>query len=235
MQFTPYFSRLRKKADEIQSFADRNDMKKFFDALKTIYGPQSSGTTLLLSADGTSLLTDKEAILKRWAEHFDGVLKRPSSINDEAINRLPQVECNPLLDELQTVSETVKAIKLLSSGKAPGSDAIPAEIYKAGGPPAAEKLTELFHIMWRKEAIPQKFKDATIIHLFKRKGNPQVCDNHRGISLLSIAGKILARVLLNRLNEHLERSGLLLESQCGFRKNRGTMDMIFTARQLKEK
>ena len=206
-------------------------MKKFFDALKIVYGPQSSGTTPLLSADGTSLLTDKEAILKRWAEHFDGVLNRPSSIND----RLPQVECNPLLDELLTVSETVKAIKLLSSGKTPGSDAIPAEIYKAGGPPVAEKLTELFHIMWRKEAIPQEFKDATIIHLFKRKGNPQVCDNHRGISLLSIAGKILARVLLNRLNEHLERPGLLLESQCGFRKNRGTIDMIFTARQLQEK
>ena len=164
------------------------------------------------------LHTDKEAILERWAEHFDGVLNRPSSINDEAINRLPQVECNPLLDELPTVSETVKAIKLLSSGKAPGSDAIPAEIYKAGGLPVAEKLTELFHIMWRKEAIPQDFKDATIIHLFKRKRNPQVCDNHRGISLLSIAGKILARVLLNQLNEHLERSGLLPESQCGFRK-----------------
>ena len=52
---------------------------------------------------------------------------------------------------------------------------------------------------------------------------------------MSIAGKILARVLLNRLNEHLERSELLPESQCGFRKNRGTVDMIFTARQLQEK
>ena len=155
------------------------------------YGPQSSGTTPLLSADRTSLLTHKEAILKRWAEHFDGVLNRPSSINDEAINRLPQVECSPLLDELPTVSETVKAIKFLSSGKAPGSDAIPAEIYKAGGPLVAEKLTGLFYIMWRKEAIPQEFNDATIIHLFKWKGNPQVCDNHRSISLLSIAGKIL--------------------------------------------
>ena len=112
------------------------------DALKTVYGPQSSGTTPLLSADRTSLLTDKEAILERWTEHFDGVLNRPSSINDEAINRLPQVECNPLLDELPTVSETVKAIQLLSSGKAPGSDAIPAEIYKAGGTPVAEKLTD---------------------------------------------------------------------------------------------
>ena len=153
--------------------------------------------------------------MKRWAEHFNGVLNRPLSINDEAINRLPQVECNPLLDELPTVSETVKAKKILSSGKAPGSDAIPAEIYKAGGPPVAEKLTELFHIRWRKEAIPQEFKDATIIHLFKRKGNPQISDNHRGISLLSFAEKILARVLLNRLNEHLELSVLLPESQCG--------------------
>ena len=62
-----------------------------------------------------------------------------------------------------------------------------------------------------------------------------VCDNYRGIPLLSIAGKILARVLLNRLNEYLEQSGLLSESQCGFRKNRGTIDMIFTARQLQEK
>ena len=179
---------LSSKADEIQFFADRKYMKKFFDALRTVYGPQSSGTTPLLSADGTSLLTDKEVILKRLTEHFDSVLNRPSSINDDAINRLPQVECNLLLGEFPTVSETVKAIKILSSGKAPGSDAIPAEIYKAGGTPVAKKMTELFHIMWRKEAIPQEFKDASIIHLFKRKGNPQLCDNHCGISVLSIAG-----------------------------------------------
>ena len=37
---------LSSKADEIQSFADRKDMKKFFDALKTVYGLQSSGTPL---------------------------------------------------------------------------------------------------------------------------------------------------------------------------------------------
>ena len=52
---------------------------------------------------------------------------------------------------------------------------------------------------------------------------------------MSVTGKILATVLLNRLNEHLEQSGLLPESQCGFRKDRGTTDMIFTARQLQEK
>ena len=150
-------------------------------------------------------------ILKRWAEHFDGVLNRPSSINDETLNKLPQVECNPLLDELPTVSETVKAIKLLSSGKAPGSDAKPAEIDKAGGPPVAEKLTELCHIMWRKEAIPQNSRMQELrIHLFKSKGNPRLWQSSRHL-FISIAGKFLARVLLNRLNEHLEQSWLLPE------------------------
>ena len=161
-------------------------MNKFHDALKTIYGPKGSGATPLLSADGTALLTDKDAILKKWTEHFNSVLNRPSSVNDNAINRLPQIECNVLLDEFPTVTETRKAIQHLSSGKAPGTD---AEVYKAGGLPMAEKLTELFQCMWTKEAIPQDYKDASILHLYKRKGNPQVCDNHRGISLLSIVGR----------------------------------------------
>ena len=40
---------------------------------------------------------------------------------------------------------------------------------------------------------------------------------------------------MNHLNAHLDQAGLIPESQCGFRKDRGTIDMIFTARQLQEK
>ena len=161
---------LSKKAEEIQSFADRKDMKKFHNALKTIYDRKTSGATPLFSADGSTLLTDKDAILKRWAEHFNRVLNRPSSVNGNAISRLSQIECNVPLDEFSTVKETRKAIHLLSSGKASDADAITAEVYKADGLPIAE----LFQCMWRNEAIPQDFKVASIIHLYKRKGNPQV-------------------------------------------------------------
>ena len=115
---------LSKNAEEIQSFAYRKDMNKFHDALKTIYGPKCSGAIPLLGADGSTVLTDKDAILKRWAEHFNSVLNRPSSVNDNAINRLPHIECNVMLDEFPAVTETRKAIQHLSSGKAPGSDAI---------------------------------------------------------------------------------------------------------------
>ena len=120
-----------------------------------MYGPNSSVTTQLLNEDGSTLLTDKDAILKRWAEHYNSLLNRPSTINDNAINRLLQAECNVLLDEFPIITETTKAIKLLPSDKAPGSDAISAEIYKAGGQPMAGELTELFHCNWRKKVIPQ--------------------------------------------------------------------------------
>jgi len=60
-----------------------------------------------------------------------------------------------------------------------------------------------------------------------------VCD-HRGISLLLIPGKILSRVILNRLTKHV-CDNILPDGQCGFRAGRSTMYMIFTARQLQEK
>ena len=201
------------------------------DALKTVDGPKSSGATPLLNADGSILLTDKDVILESLVEHLNGVLNRPSTINDTTTNRLSQKECNVLNDEFPTVTKTRKANQHLSSGKAPYADAIPAESYKAEGLPMAE----MCHCMWRKEGIPQEFKDASIIRLYKRKVNPQVCDNHRGISVLSTAGKIQTQILLNRLNMHLDQAGLIPESQCGFRKDRGTKDIIFTARKHQEK
>ena len=183
--------------------------------------------------NGTTLITDKPAILNRWAEHISAVLDRPGDINAEAIARLPQVETDTDLDRPLSEEKVKKAMKQLSSGKAPGADAIPAEVYRHGGDTLLQKLTDLFHRMWDEEVIPQQLKDVFIICLYKN-GNRQLCDNYRGISLLAIAGKILATVLLNRLIVHLE-PGLLPESQSGFRGGRGTFDMIFAASQLQEK
>ncbi|VDL94827.1 unnamed protein product [Schistocephalus solidus] len=108
------------------------------------------------------------------------------------------------LDLPPSLPETIRAVQQISSGKALGSDAIPPEVYKHGGPRLMAEFTTHFQEMWRQGQVPQDFKDATIVHLYKRKGNLQLCDNHRGISLLKIAGKIFARILINRLNEHIE-------------------------------
>ena len=221
------------KAKALQDAADRHDLKSFYENLNGVYGPPSNTASPILSANGT-LLTEKGTIVKRWAEHFSEVLNRHPNINTAEIKNLPQ---QPILLELLldiSLSEIKDAIKKLSNGKAPGDDGIPAELFKSGSPFMIRKLHKILNLIWKKGSVPQQFKDASIIHLYKQKGNKRVCDNHRGISLLSVAGKILARVILNRLNKHLSEL-VLPETQCGFRSGRGTIDMVFSLRQLQEK
>ena len=76
-------------------------------------------------------------------------------------------------------------------------------------------------------------RDAKIITLYKNKGERSDCNNYRGISLLSIVGKVYARVVLIRLQKLADR--VYPESQCGFRAKRSTIDMVFSIRQLQEK
>ena len=76
-------------------------------------------------------------------------------------------------------------------------------------------------------------RGAKIVTLYKNKGDRSDCNSYRGISLLSIVGKVFVRVILARLQVLAAR--VYPESQCGFRAGRSTIDMIFSVRQLQEK
>ena len=187
-----------------------------------------------MSADGTTRITDRSEILKIWAEHFNDVLNRPSTISLAAFDEVKQ---HPIIHEIEVrpnISETTQAIKKLTSGKAAGSDAIAADIYKHGGINLTKRLVQLFTIIWDSKSVPQDFKDASLVHIYKQKGDRAICNNHRDISLIFIAGKILARIKLNLLAQHIA-DNVLPESQCGFRAGCGTTDMIFAMRQIQEK
>ena len=97
-----------------------------------------------------------------------------------------------------------------------------------------DKLQDLFTNCWEKGTLMQDLRDAVIISLYKNKGEKSDCSNYRDITLLSIAGKILARVLPNRLIPTKAQENMP-ESQCWFRSNRGTVDRIFMLRQIQEK
>ena len=77
-------------------------------------------------------------------------------------------------------------------------------------------------------------RDSEILTLYKNKGERNDCNNYRGISLLSIVGKVFALVILMRLQKLAERI-FYPDSQCGFRAGRSTINMIFSLRQLQEK
>lgn len=96
------------------------------------------------------------------------------------------------------------------------------------------QLTGLFTKIWNEGKVPKVYKNAFIVYVYKRKGDRSCGDNHRGITLLSFAGKALARVLLNRLLDHVLLTDVLPESQCGFQAGRGTTYVIFALRQIQE-
>jgi len=100
------------------------------------------------------------------------------------------------LDEPLKIEEPNIAIERVKCGKAAGPDGIPPEIWKYGGQTLQNQLYELFYNIWTTTAeVPQDFKDATIVTIYKRKGDCSECENHLGISLISIAGKIFAKIL----------------------------------------
>ena len=88
-------------------------------------------------------------------------------------------------------------------------------------------------IVWVEEMMPDDFRYALIVSPNRKKGSKSDCGNYRGIYLLSVAGKIFARVILNIFITVSEQ--ILSEAQCGFRPGRSTVDLIFNVRQLQEK
>ncbi|KAL0156964.1 hypothetical protein M9458_048210 [Cirrhinus mrigala] len=239
-------SRLQRKLREIQNewwnrlaqrtqlCADNGDYKGFYEALKAGYGPRHMVQSPMRSANGKKLHTDNTLILNRWSEHFRDLFSAERTVQEAAILQIPHLPVKVKLDEPPTIAETLKAIQQLKSGKAAGIDGIPPEIWKYGGPALHSKLHDLFVCCWEQGTLPKDFCDAVIVTLYKNKGEKSDCSNYRGITLLSIAGKILTRLLLNWLVPAIAED-LLPESQCSFRANRSTTDMVFVLRQLQEK
>ena len=98
------------------------------DLMKAVHGPVRKVSPAIKSKDGV-LLTDPSQVGERWSEHFQGVLNQDSVFDESLLEDLPQWTVNPSLDDLPTLTEVEDCIKQLSSGKAPGEDGIPPDIY----------------------------------------------------------------------------------------------------------
>jgi len=116
--------------------------------------------------------------------------------------------------------------------KSPGIDQIPAELIKAGGRIIYLEIHKLIISIWKKEKLPEEWKESVIVNIHK-KGDKTDCNYYRGISLLPTTYKILSNFLLSRLTPYAKE--IIGDHQCGFRRNRATIDRIFCIRQILEK
>ncbi len=58
------------------------------------------------------------------------------------------------------------------------------------------------------------------------------CNNWRGITLLSVPGKIFTKILMNRIKDEIDQK--LRKEQAGFRAGRSCTDQIFILRNIIE-
>ena len=102
----------------------------------------------------------------------------------------------------------------MKKGKGAGPDGVPAEVDKAAGPALIEKQHVLFTQIWDEKVIPSDLGDALLVSILKKVDKTNF-GNYLGISLLSLAGKIIARVHACCISPIAEKG--LPESQGGFR------------------
>jgi hypothetical protein len=128
----------------------------------------------------------------------------------------------PLVPEPSLVKVEI-AFGKLKSYKFPDTYQILAKLIKAGGETLCSEIHSLTCSVWNKEELRQQWKESLIVPIY-RKGYKTDCNNYGGISLLSIAFKILSNILLVRLTQYVNE--VIGDHQCGFCHNRSTADQI---------
>ena len=109
---------------------------------------------------------------------------------------------------------------------APGEDGVKvADV--VGDDVLRDLLVQLVRKCWETNEVPSAFQRAIIVALPKKPGATAWTD-HRGITLLAVGGKTLARVIFNRA-----RSAPVSDTQNGFRQYYSTTDAVFTLTNLK--
>ena len=207
-----------------ENAGERGDTFEVYKNLKKLGGRG------LTKAAATTNLTKEE-----FKEHFQKVSKdrfenTPEEIDAivEEIEDISQTDeakyWKEQLDEVPEKEEIVQQLKKMKDS-APGEDGVRLSYITKGGPEILEELIKLIQFMFCNPADKWEgtLKIGLVIPLFK-KGDINNPGNFRGICLLSIASRILARILANRLRIWVEKMNLLDDNQSGFRKDRSTAD-----------
>ena len=162
-----------------------------------------------------------------WENHFASLLGKAPSPSNRPIHTVIEEEL-PINTEDFTPPELEICIKDLKNNKATGLDDIPGEVWKAHI--LDQELLDFCNRTLSGDK-PTIWSTSGIIPIPK-KGDLSNPTNYRGISLTPIAAKIYNKLILNRLQPHIDP--LLRPNQNGFRKGRGTISQILTIRRIIE-
>ncbi|PKU40459.1 rna-directed dna polymerase from mobile element jockey- hypothetical protein [Limosa lapponica baueri] len=100
-----------------------------------------------------------------------------------------------------------------------GSDGIHLRVLRKLAEVIAGLLSIIFERSWRTGKVPEDWRKANVIPVFK-KGKKKDPGNYRPVSLTSIPGKVMERLILGAILEHMEEKKAIRSSQHGFTKGK---------------
>ena len=166
---------------------------------------------------------------EQWKSYFVSLLGQPPSVPETDFIVSPIVDHPlPIKQGHFTQEELLNAIKHTKRGGAVGVDCIPLEIWE--DPTFLNYLLDLCNIGLTEHVKPNQWSKSAIKPIPK-KANADL-KQHRGISLNTIAAKLYNKMILNRIQPHIDP--ILSWSQAGFRKSRSTLSNILALRRIIE-
>jgi len=114
----------------------------------------------------------------------------------------------------------------IKAGKTPRVCSIYPEYIQHGGSDTLRKLHKIVTQVWKEEVVPEEWHQGIIIPLYKGEGSKSECSNYRGITLLSVPGKVFAHIILARIKPTLLSHRRPQQSR--FTPGRSTCDRIAT-------
>ena len=225
---------------ELEEFIVAGDERGWYGHLEGGWKFQGKklGSAQYIRDENRKLHRKLEEIRARWRRYFTSLLNTTSAaLNRTIIEGLSQKPTALSLGDPPVVSKTKKALRSIANDKVMGPDELPAELLKLGLSDSSHEILLAFHdiivAVWMPGEVPQEWKDATIKVLHKKKDRTE-CSNYRGLSLVAHAGKVLLKIVANRLDDFCKEAGILPKEQCGFRPQRSTTDMMFVVRRLQD-
>ena len=191
----------------------------------------------LRDGEGRKARSDEEnaAILQPHLTKLYNTHSNSLTFDPCVLDSLPQGALMHELDDPPTHKEAEFALKAMHNGKAAGLNGLPIEVYKVlwfSSKEGAKVLLDILCQFWESGAVSEEWIKAKLC-LLPKKGDLSDPNNWRGIMLLDCFAKWLGSILGNRLKAVFEKIGM--ESQNGFRPDRGCTDGLFTLKLALQK
>ncbi len=218
----------------ISSLSCHTPPKVVWRKIRQIGGRFSPSSVPGLLING-NLITSPEKVVEELACHYENSSSSlhysPSFLKTKSRMEKCRLDFSTCLEEDYNAPFSMDEFSCaLTRGKdsAPGPDQIHNQMLKHLPEEARIFLLRIFNKIWMEHTFPRTWREAIIIPIPKEGKDRTKPSTYRPISLTSCICKLLERMVNTRLVWHLEQRNLLTPIQCGFRKNRSTMDHLVT-------